>query len=70
MNIVLCGIKHCGKTTLGRGLARARAVDFRDSDAELERRFEREHNRAATVREIFREIGETEFRRLEAAVLD
>ena len=31
-NIVLCGIKHCGKTTVGKKLAAVLNVPFVDTD--------------------------------------
>ena len=63
LRIVLAGVKHCGKSTLGKILASRCGVAFIDSDSELERR----HGRS--VRELFRSAGEAEFRRLEAEIL-
>ena len=56
--VVLAGIKHCGKSTLGRMLARRWNVPLVDTDAELEAEFARRTGRAAGTREIFRELGE------------
>lgn len=64
--VVLAGIKHCGKSTLGRLLARRWLIPFLDTDTELEREFARRTGRTLTCREIYREFGEQEFRRLEA----
>jgi len=64
--VVLAGIKHCGKSTLGRLLARRWLVPFLDTDTELEREYVRRAGRNLTCREIYRELGEQEFRRLEA----
>lgn len=64
--VVLAGIKHCGKSTLGRLLARRWAIPFLDTDTELERDYARRTGRDLTCREIYRELGEREFRRLEA----
>lgn len=64
--LVIGGIKHCGKSTLGRMTAHALHRPWRDTDRELERR-----NPGKTTRELFRELGEDEFRRREAeAVTD
>ncbi len=69
--LALCGIKHCGKSVSGRALAELLAADFIDSDDELfalyKRRFPLSEEK--TVREIYRKLGETEFRRLEADTL-
>lgn len=67
--VVLAGIKHCGKSTLGRMLARRWNVPLVDTDAELEAEFARRTGRAAGTREIFRELGEEAFRKLEADVI-
>ena len=63
LHITLAGVKHCGKSTLGRLLAEKCGVAFIDSDAELERR----HGKS--TRELFRSVGEQEFRRLESEIL-
>lgn len=52
-----------GKTTLGRAVARRSGRPFVDSDTQIET------ETGMTVREIFEQRGETEFRRLEAAAL-
>ena len=67
--VVLAGIKHCGKSTLGRFLARRWNVPLVDTDAELESEFARRTGRGAGTREIFRELGEEKFRKLEAEVI-
>ena len=64
-NIVLCGIKHCGKSTVGGEIAAVLDLELTDTDAEIVR----EDPGRRPVREIFRAEGETEFRRREAAVL-
>lgn len=68
-SIVLAGIKHCGKSTLGALLARRYGVTFIDTDRELEERFRAESGRELATREIFRELGTEKFRKFEAAVI-
>jgi shikimate kinase len=34
--LIFCGIKHCGKSTLGRTLARQLGIPFTDTDEMLE----------------------------------
>ena len=63
---VLIGVKHCGKSTLGRLLAEKYGCPFADSDEELEKAFTRRTGRKLAVREIFRALGEEKFRALEA----
>ncbi len=61
--IVLVGLMGAGKTAIGRRLAQALDVPFRDADAEIERAAGR------SVQEIFEIHGEAEFRRGERAVI-
>ena len=61
-HLILVGLPGVGKTTIGRGAAKALRRPFLDFDAEIERR------EGKPVREIFRELGEEHFRALEAAL--
>ena len=61
--IVLVGLMGVGKTTIGRGVATALALPFRDADEEVERAA------ARSVAEIFAERGESEFRDGERRVI-
>ena len=61
--IFIIGYMACGKTTFGRALARRLGYDFIDLDFYIEQRFRR------SVRQIFADSGEEEFRRLEASML-
>lgn len=65
-NIVLCGIKHCGKTTVGKAIAAILDLPLTDSDAEIEKL----DGKNRSCREIFRNEGEDYFRKLEAQVLE
>lgn len=69
--LALCGIKHCGKSSSGKALAALLAADFIDSDEALFELWHRRHpgSSETSVREIYRAIGEEEFRRLEADAL-
>lgn len=69
--LVICGIKHCGKSVSGKALAELLAADFIDSDDELLKLWQKRFPDAKekTVRDIYRTLGETEFRRLEADTL-
>lgn len=59
MNVVLIGMPGCGKTTVGRELARLTGRPLVDLDEEVARAAGR------SIEVIFREEGEGEFRRLE-----
>lgn len=65
-SIALCGIKHSGKTSVATALARITGGTFFDTDEFLAALFAARTERALTVREIYRELGETRFRLLEA----
>lgn len=62
--IFLIGYMGAGKTTLGRSLAQEMGLEFIDLDNFIE---SRQHK---TVKEIFAEVGEQGFRRLERAALE
>lgn len=58
-NIVLCGFMGCGKTTVGRNLARKSGRKFIDMDSYIEEK------EGMKVSEIFEKYGESHFRDLE-----
>lgn len=62
-NIVLIGFMGCGKTTIGKRLARMLGYPFVDTDQIIEVKT------STTIAEIFETRGEAYFRQLEAAVL-
>ena len=61
--IFLIGYMGCGKTTLGRALARATGRPFYDLDFYIEQRFR------SSVSRLFEQRGEDGFRQLEKAML-
>jgi shikimate kinase len=62
--IFLVGFMGAGKSTVGPILAKALSYDFFDLDDKIEARAGR------TVREVFSEFGESEFRRFEREALE
>jgi shikimate kinase len=62
--IALVGMMGAGKTTVGRRLARALALPFKDADEEIERAA------GMSVSELFAAHGEESFRRGEAQVIE
>lgn len=61
--IFLIGYMGAGKTTLGKAFAREQALSFVDLDWFIEERYHK------TVRQIFTERGENEFREIERRML-
>ena len=61
--VVLVGLMGVGKTSVGRRLAKALDLPFKDADAEIEQAAGR------TISEIFAERGEAEFRAGERRVI-
>lgn len=66
MNVVICGMKHCGKTTHGRLLARHWKCEFVDTDDLLVALYRQRHGLDLSPRDIFQKHGDELFRRLEA----
>jgi len=62
--LVFVGMMGCGKSAIGRMVAAALAVEFHDSDAEIEKAAD------MSVAEIFEKFGEEEFRRGEQKVIE
>lgn len=62
--LFLVGYMGCGKSTIGRKLARALGYRFVDTDSLVEER------EGATVYDIFRYEGEERFRQIEREVLE
>lgn len=61
--VVLVGVPGAGKSTVGRVLAGALGVEFRDTDRDIEQAS------GKPVGDIFVDDGENEFRRLETAAV-
>ena len=62
-NIVLVGMAGCGKTTIGRQLAKRTQKAFVDLDEEIVKRT------GKTIPQIFEEVGEAGFRKIESEVV-
>lgn len=63
MVLILVGMPGCGKSTVGRYVARVLGWRFVDSDVEIERRL------GHSIRAHFEQFGEQSFRDIETAVL-
>lgn len=63
MVIILVGFMGCGKTTLGRKLARQLNYAFVDADEAIEERYQ------ISVKDIFARFGEAHFRKLERELI-
>ena len=65
--IFLMGIKHCGKTTIGRKLAEQRGCSFVDLDDRILELWQAQHGSARrSVREVYRALGRDGFQSIEA----
>ncbi len=64
MLIALIGLPGCGKSTVGRQLARRLQRPFLDSDSTIEQQL------GCSIREYFEREGEERFRDVEEAVID
>ena len=68
--IVLCGIKHCGKSSVGKELADLLFAPFIDTDDMLADAYAEKSGTRLTVREIYRTLGDEGFRKLENGCLE
>jgi len=64
LSLALVGMPGCGKSTVGRQLARQLGLDFVDSDTEIEQRI------GMPIRDFFAAHGEPAFRDIEADVIE
>ena len=64
MRIYLIGYMYCGKSTLGKRLARLMDYDFVDLDSYFEERYH------TTIPIFFEKYGEAAFRKLEGLILE
>lgn len=65
MNLILCGLPMCGKSTLGKTLAEALNRTFIDTDREIENSYAKTNLEFLSCRQIFSKEGNAEFRKLE-----
>lgn len=67
--IILIGMKGCGKTTIGKLLAKKLNIDFIDSDLEIENLHKLKNNENLSFREIYKKYGEVYFNCLDRECL-
>ncbi|MED5579129.1 MAG: shikimate kinase [Nitrospinota bacterium] len=70
MRFILIGFKSSGKTTLGRSISKNLSVEFFDLDELIEKKYSHDNGEIISFREIFRRIGESNFRNLENRLLE
>lgn len=68
-NIVLIGMKACGKSTVGKLLSQKLGIVFIELDQEIEKVHLINKNEKLSFREIFKKYGAIYFRQLESEVL-
>lgn len=70
MNIILYGLKSCGKTTVGKALSKLTFYDCIDTDAEIERYYQSISGQEKRFSEIYIQCGDKVFRELERKVIE
>ncbi|HPO49643.1 MAG TPA: chorismate synthase, partial [Spirochaetota bacterium] len=70
MNIAIVGAKSSGKSTIGKKLSERLKTRFIDTDKLIEELYRVETGVEETFREIYRRIGEEEFRSLEERAIN
>ncbi|MCJ7740468.1 AAA family ATPase [Candidatus Microgenomates bacterium] len=68
--IILIGMKACGKTTVGKFLAKKLKIQIYEVDQEIENKHQKLKKEKLTFREIFKKYGKDYFRNLETSVLE
>jgi shikimate kinase len=68
-NIILIGMKACGKSTVGKLLAQKLEIEFIELDIEVEKAHLLSKKESLNFREIFKKHGGDYFRKLESEVL-
>lgn len=68
-SIILCGLPGTGKTEAGKSLASRLEVEFMDTDNHLELYYERLTGNSLKCRQIYQQVGDDAFRRLENDLL-
>lgn len=68
-NIIIIGMKACGKSTVGRHLAQSLHMHFVELDEQVEALHQEKNGERLSCREIFRTHGEAYFRLLETEAL-
>lgn len=53
-SILIVGLKHCGKSSIGRELAKQLSIDFYDMDDVLESIYKKENGNSLSAREIYK----------------
>lgn len=69
MNIVLCGYKSCGKSTIAKAYSQSFSCRFIDTDGLMIEKFRSSHGKKCAIGEIYSAVGELKFRELEADVI-
>jgi len=69
--LILIGMKHCGKSTIGKIIAGKKNIPFIDLDDVIERVFSpgKQPGKKMTVREIYRKKGKAVFKSMETEAL-
>ena len=61
--VFICGFMGCGKTTQGKKLAKEMGYFFIDLDDYISNQYDK------TITDLFKEVGEEEFRKIETKAL-
>lgn len=69
MNVVLVGIKHAGKSSIGAAVAEEHDLLFVDSDELIETNYMLVNGEKLSCREIFHKVGREAFRQLETEAI-
>ncbi len=68
-NIILIGMKACGKTTIGKILAQKLSISFIELDDEIEKKYLSIKKEKLSFKEIYSKYGKKYFRNLETDTL-
>lgn len=69
MNIILCGFKCAGKTTVGLELSKCYEQRFIDTDELMLLQYNSAHNTQLSIGGLYKRLGEKQFRKLEREIV-
>ena len=69
MNMILCGYKACGKSTIAKAYSKLFSAEYIDTDDLIIKQFQSQYGKLCRIGEIYTALGELPFRQFEARII-